>query len=250
MYAYNGPEYVESMLGTLYARTAPFNINYRYVSAELQYLLADAGAAALIDHAAFAPRIAEILPELPHLRVLIKIADDSGNALLDGAVDYETVVAAGNADTLTSRPTPDDLMIIYTGGTTGMPKGVLWRQHDLFVTACGGRDVTTGKPVVDSYEAIAMRVAANPAMKILALPPLIHGAAQWAAMNAIGMGQTIVFPSVVDRLDAEDVVRTIEREKISVLIVVGDAMARPVLEAIGSTGADVSSLVVSPGRND
>src|ERR1700739_4096121 len=92
LYAYNGNEFVEALLGAFAARVAPFNVNFRYVKSELQYLLADSGATALIYHAAFAPRVAEVLPELPQLRVLIQIADDSGNALLDGAVDYETVI--------------------------------------------------------------------------------------------------------------------------------------------------------------
>ena len=90
LYAYNGNEFVEALIGAFAARVAPFNVNFRYVKSELQYLLADSGATALIYHAAFAPRIAEVLPDLPQLRVLIQIADDSGNALLDGAVDYET----------------------------------------------------------------------------------------------------------------------------------------------------------------
>src|SRR5690349_22709243 len=104
IYAYNGPEYVESMLGSWRARVAPFNVNYRYVKAELQYLLDDAGATALIYHATFAPRVAEILPALPNLRVLIQIADGSGNDLLDGAVDYETVIASSSPEPLPVRP--------------------------------------------------------------------------------------------------------------------------------------------------
>src|SRR5271167_1443148 len=130
IYAYNGNEYLESMLGAWRARTAPFNVNYRYVKSELQYLLADAGATALIYHAAFAPRVAEVREDLPALRVLIQIADDSGNALLDSAVDYETII---NSESVTPavQHSPDDLYVLYTGGTTGMPKGVLWRQHDI-----------------------------------------------------------------------------------------------------------------------
>src|SRR6201988_1354643 len=95
IYAYNGNEYVESMLGAWRARIAPFNVNYRYVKNELHYLLADSGATALIYHAAFAPRVAEVLPDLPRLRVLIQIADESGNDLVHGAVDYESIVASG-----------------------------------------------------------------------------------------------------------------------------------------------------------
>ncbi|WP_441960160.1 acyl-CoA synthetase [Mycolicibacterium houstonense] len=244
IYAYNGPEFVESMLGAFRARVAPFNVNYRYVKNELQYLLADSGASALVYHAAFAPRVAEILPELPGLRVLIQIADDSGNELLDGAVDYESIVAGTETSAAAPvQPSPDDLYVLYTGGTTGMPKGVLWRQHDIFMTAFGGRNMVTGEKA-QSVDEIAARATENPGTKLMILPPLIHGAAQWAAMTAISTGQTLVFPSVVDRFDAEDVVRTIEREQVLVATVVGDAMARPLLDAIRAGTADVSSLSV------
>ncbi|HEX9176102.1 MAG TPA: acyl-CoA synthetase [Mycobacterium sp.] len=242
IYAHNGNEYVEAMLGAWRARVAPFNINYRYVKAELQHLLADAGATALIYHAAFAPRVAEVLPDLPNLKVLIQIADDSGNELLDGAVDYETVIASSSSEPPPVQPSPDDLYVLYTGGTTGMPKGVLWRQHDIFVTSFGGRNLVTGE-VMGSYDEIVARAAENPGTKIMILPPLMHGAAQWGVMTAITTGQSLVFASVVDRLDAAEVVRTIERERVSVVTVVGDAIARPLLAAIEKGTADVSSLV-------
>jgi acyl-CoA synthetase (AMP-forming)/AMP-acid ligase II len=242
IYAYNGNEYVESMLGAWRARVAPFNVNYRYAQAELQYLLADAGASALIYHAAFAPRVAEVLGNLPALRVLIQIADGSGNELLDGAVDYETVIATSSPQSPPVEPSPDDLYVLYTGGTTGMPKGVLWRQHDIFVTSFGGRDLVGGG-VMGSYEQIVARAADNPGTKIMILPPLMHGAAQWGAMTAITTGQSLVFANVVDRMDADDVVATIERERVAVVTVVGDAIARPLLAAIEKGTADVSSLV-------
>ncbi|MGU3498579.1 acyl-CoA synthetase [Mycobacterium sp. C31M] len=242
IYAYNGPEFVEGMLGAFRARVAPFNVNYRYVKNELQYLLADSEASALLYHAAFAPRVAEIRAELPHLRVLIQIADDSGHELLDGAVDYESVVTADSTAPPVA-PSPDDLYVLYTGGTTGMPKGVLWRQHDIFMTAFGGRNMVTGERAT-SVEEIATRVTENPGTKLMILPPLIHGAAQWAAMTAITTGQTLVFPATVDTFDADEVVRAIATEQVLVATVVGDAMARPLLAAIRSGAADVSSLAV------
>ncbi|MQY24234.1 acyl-CoA synthetase [Nocardia macrotermitis] len=242
IYAYNGNEFVEGLIGSFRARVAPFNVNYRYVENELHYLLTDSGATALIYHAAFAPRLAEVLPDLPRLRVLIQIADHSGHELLDGAVDYETIIAETPPDPLLPDPSPDDLYVLYTGGTTGMPKGVLWRQHDIFMAACGGRDNNTGS-VVQSPAEVAERAAANPGATLMILPPLIHGAAQWAVFTAMTTGQTIVFASITDHIDAREVVRTIERERVSVVIVVGDAVARPLLTAIESGAADVSCLV-------
>jgi 3-oxocholest-4-en-26-oate---CoA ligase len=242
LYAYNGNEFVEALLGAFAARVAPFNVNFRYVKAELQYLLADSGATALIYHAAFAPRVAEVVPDLPQLRVLIQIADDSGNALLDGAVDYETIIGSDSPEPALQH-SPDDLYVLYTGGTTGMPKGVLWRQHDIFMTSFGGRNLMTGEPT-GSLEEIVTQLGPGPGVKLMILPPLIHGAAQWSVMTAITTGQTVVFPSVVDHLDADDVVRTIEREKVMTVTVVGDAVARPLVAAIEKGVADVSSLLV------
>jgi len=243
LYAYNGNEFVEALLGAFQARVAPFNVNFRYVKSELQYLLADSGATALLYHAAFAPRVAEILADLPQLRVLIQIADDSGNELLEGAVDYEAALASVSPEPPPVQHSADDLYVLYTGGTTGMPKGVLWRQHDIFMTSFGGRNLMTGEPSA-SLDEIVERAAAGPGTKLMIVPPLIHGAAQWSVMTAITTGQSVVFPTVVDHLDVEDVVRTIEREKVMVVTVVGDAMARPLVAAIEKGIADVSSLAV------
>ncbi|MGE2730952.1 acyl-CoA synthetase [Mycolicibacterium vaccae] len=243
IYAHNGPEYVEGMLGAWRARVAPFNVNYRYVKSELQYLLADSGATALLYHAAFAPRLAEVLPDLPQLRVLIQIADDSGNELLPGAVDYDSIVADGPADPPPVTPSPDDLYVLYTGGTTGMPKGVLWRAHDIFMASFGGRSLYTGE-LVSTYDEIVARCVESPGTSLLVLPPLMHGAAQWAVFTAMNTGQTVVFSAVTSHLDVDDVVATIEREKVLAVTVVGDAMARPLADAFERTDADLSSLAV------
>src|SRR5580704_5138508 len=141
---YNGNEYLEGMLASYRARLAPFNVNYRYVGEELRYLLNDARPRALILHASLAPTLAEVLPTLDSPPdVLLQVADESGNALLAGAVEYEEALATSSPEGAPVEPSPDDLYILYTGGTTGMPKGVLWRQHDIFMAAMGGRKVGT-----------------------------------------------------------------------------------------------------------
>ena len=139
IYLYNGNEYLEAMLGSYKARVAPFNVNYRYVDQELTYLLNDADARALVYHARFAPNVARIRAELPNLDVLIQVADDSGHALLPGAVDYEEALRQASPERPALHWSADDLYILYTGGTTGMPKGVLWRQEDIFFGALGGQ---------------------------------------------------------------------------------------------------------------
>jgi acyl-CoA synthetase (AMP-forming)/AMP-acid ligase II len=241
VYAFNGPEYVEGMLGAFRARVAPFNVNYRYVRTELQYLLDDAGTTALLYHAEFAPRVAEILPDLPNLRVLIQIADSSGNELLDGAVDYEEALASVSPE-VPVQADPDDLYVLYTGGTTGMPKGVLWRQHDIFVASFGGRDLYSGH-TAESIEELVEKAAANPGMTLMILPPLMHGAAQWGVMTALTTGQTVLFATHANRFDADEVLADIARHQAGVVTAVGDAMCRPLAEAI-ERGADASSLNV------
>jgi fatty-acyl-CoA synthase len=124
-----------------------------------------------------------------------------------------------------------------------MPKGVLWRQHDIFMTSFGGRNMYT-REVIGSYDDIAKRVTEGPGTTLMTLPPLMHGAAQWSVMTALTTGQTVVFSATPSRFDADEVVRTIEREKVLTVQVVGDAMARPLADAIERGSADVSSLAV------
>jgi len=241
IYLYNGNEYLEALLGAFRARVAPFNVNYRYVEDELVYLLDNAGCRALVYHAAFAPTLAPLVDRLG-LELLIQVADGSGHDLLPGAVDYEEALAGAGPDD-GPEPSPDDLYILYTGGTTGMPKGVLWRQHDIYMSAMGGRNILT-QAVVTSYDEVAENASAFPEpLRFMVLPPLMHGAAQWASFIGLNNGHTIVMPPETRRLDPAETWRTVERERCSTLTVVGDAIARPLVEELEGGSYDVSSLL-------
>ena len=241
LYLYNGNEYAEGMLGGFMSRVAPLNVNYRYVDEELVYLLNNAGARAIVYHAEFAPRLARIRAELPQLEVLLQVADDSGHALLPGAVDYEQALAAASPTRPDVAWSPDDLYILYTGGTTGMPKGVLWRSADIYVAAMGGRRFDGSEHA--SLDTIVEQAKNGGALKILVGPPLMHGAAQWVLFMMLTCGHGVIFPSVVRTLDPDDFLRTAERERATGFSIVGDAFAVPILDQLDKASYDLSSLI-------
>ena len=242
LYLHNSNEYIEGMIGSYLARVAPFNVNYRYVEEELQYLLTDSGARALVYHATFAPVLARVLPSLPKLELLLQVADESGNDLLPGAVDYEAALASSTPELPPVELSPDDLYILYTGGTTGMPKGVLWRQHDIFRAAMGGRTYGTWE-LVESYEHLAARILPTDDIRVMSIPPLMHGASQWACFYYMAMGATMVFPTNTRSVDPVDVWETVARERVIGISVVGDAMARPVVEELERGDYDAGTLM-------
>jgi acyl-CoA synthetase (AMP-forming)/AMP-acid ligase II len=243
LYLYNGNEYIEGMLGAFKARLAPFNVNYRYVAEELRYLFDDGSPRAIVYHASFAPLLAGVLPSLPDVAVLLQVADESGEALLPGAVDYEDALAQADTELPPVEPSPDDLYLLYTGGTTGMPKGVAWRQDDIFMAAMGGRQIGTWQEFT-SYDEIADAARAGDGMRIMPTPPLMHGAAQWAAFICMTGGGTLVIQENTRRLDPADVWRTVERDRVQSVTVVGDAIARPLIEELERGHYDISSLAV------
>lgn len=232
LYLHNGNEYLEAMLGAWKARAAPFNVNYRYVAAELAYLLADSRAAAVVYHGAFAATLAEVLPGLPGVRLLLQVDDGSGAPLLPGAVAYEDALAA-SAPVAPEGLSPDDRYILYTGGTTGMPKGVLWRQGDFLATCLGVRLPTEG--IVDAARA-------RSGLRTLPSAPFMHGAAHWNAISAWLSGGAVLMQDDTSRFDPADVLGACARERASALQVVGDAFARPLLDEMEARPYDLSSL--------
>jgi fatty-acyl-CoA synthase len=233
LYLYNGNEYLEGMLGAFKARAVPVNVNYRYVDEELVYLFGNSKSKAVIFHACFAPTLARIRDRLPGVKLWIQVGDDSGEALLPGALDYESALEAASPD-VPKNLSPDDLYVLYTGGTTGMPKGVLWRQEDVFRSALYTRPVETLEYVVAHAERGDIRA--------LPAPPFMHGAAHWAAFNYWSLGGTILVQSETRRLDPHDIWSTVERERASVLTIVGDAFGRPLLDQLERRKYDLSSL--------
>lgn len=241
LYLHNGNEYLEGMLGAYKARVAPFNVNYRYVEEELVYLLRDARARAIIYHSAFAPRLRNILPELPDLKVLIQVDDGSGAEVLSEAVGYEQALESASPERPELEWSPDDLYILYTGGTTGMPKGVLWRQADIFVAALGGRRWDGSE--LSSLDDVVERACAG-GMRVLPSPPFMHGAAHWAAFMNFHSGHVVVVQREAERFDPEDVLSTVESENVDALLIVGDAFGRPLIDQISRRAHDLSSLRV------
>jgi acyl-CoA synthetase (AMP-forming)/AMP-acid ligase II len=247
LYLYNGHEYLEAMVGCTKARAVPFNVNYRYVEDELVYLLRDAGTRAIVYHAAFAPMLARALAKLPPLALMLQVADGSDTPLLPGARDYEEALAASSAAPVDVVTSDDDLYMVYTGGTTGMPKGVLWRQADIFFAAMGGR--IPGQEPVTGIDDVLARTAWGEMNRTLPAPPFMHGAGHWTAFITLHQGGTVIVQRETRRLDPDDIWRTIERERAVSLTIVGDAFARPLLDQLrtGSYALDSLRVIGSGG---
>ena len=236
---YNGTEYVEAMIACFKIRAVPINVNYRYVEDELAYLFNDADLAALIFDVEFADRVSKVAPQTK-LRHLVVVGDTTGVTLPPDTVEFDAAVAA-QPDTRGFPPrSGDDLYVIYTGGTTGMPKGVMWRQEDLFYAGMGGGE-PTGEPV-STPEEIGARAPDRYALVMFPAAPLMHGAAQLATWIGFLQASKVV---LIRKFDAADALRTIEREKVISMSIVGDAMARPIAEALEGplAGTDCSSML-------
>jgi 3-oxocholest-4-en-26-oate---CoA ligase len=242
IYSWDRAEWVEAMLGAYKARAVPINVNYRYVADEARYIIDNSDAVVGVHERAFAPVVNAIRGDLPKLRHFV-VLEDGTDASTD-ATSYEDALAATSPARDFGPRSPDDLYLLYTGGTTGVPKGVMWRSEDIFFAALGGGGF--GQPPITKPEELADRIPAEDARAVpIVNAPMMHGGGQWMAFINLFGGGTVVLNC--DRhFDPDLIWRTVERERCNSVMVVGDAMGRPLAEALAAPGAtyDTSSVVI------
>jgi acyl-CoA synthetase (AMP-forming)/AMP-acid ligase II len=240
IYAYNSVEWVETAWAVFKLRAIWININYRYVKDELRYLMTNADLTALVHQREFSPLVASLVPELPGLRHILVVEDgtDASDPTAE-ALAYEDALAPESPSRDFGPRSGDDLYILYTGGTTGMPKGVVWRHEDVFYALGGGTHPMTNTRIVDAAELIA--AGAGDSMTHLPVAPLMHGATQWGVMGRSFVGGKIV---LMAKFDPHEVWDLVEKEGVNSIMITGDAMGKPLIESLDDPGTahDLSSL--------
>ncbi len=254
LYVHNQAEHLEVMLGCYKRRAVPINVNYRYGTEELAYLLADSEIVALVYGAEYRDIVDALRPRLTEVRVFVEIG---GAGEPSGALAYEAALAGASTTRAFAPRSADDHYVLYTGGTTGMPKGVVWRQEDMFFATLGGGN-PGGLPIEDPAD-IAQTVLVNRSQRltpflrpgdpepeqfvVLALGPLMHASGQWSALGTLLAGGTVVIYTGRS-IDMAHVLTLVERERVVMLTLVGDASGRPLLDEIEADPAryDTSSL--------
>ena len=240
LYCRNRIEIVIAMLGIVKAGAILVNVNFRYVEGELRYLFDNSDMVALVHERRYSDRVANVLPDTPNVKTTLVVEDGSGNDFQRyGGVEFYSAIAQGSPERDFGERSADDIYLLYTGGTTGFPKGVMWRHEDIYRVLFGGTDFATGEFVKDEYD-LAKAAAANPPMIRYPIPPMIHGATQSSTWMSIFAGQTTV---LAPEFDADEVWRVVHDHKVNLLFFTGDAMARPLLDAlIKDNDYDLSSL--------
>ncbi|MDP9117947.1 MAG: acyl-CoA synthetase [Actinomycetota bacterium] len=225
-----------TMLAVYKLRAALINVNYRYTANEIRYVLDNADVVALVHERTYADRVAEALPGAPTVKHVVVIEDETDLAFT--GVAYQEALASGSPERDFDERSNDDHYLLYTGGTTGQPKGVIWRHEDVWRALGGGINFLTGEPLLTEYDQAEVGKVTG-GLTRLCLAPLIHGNAQWAGLMALFGGDAVV---LLTQFDPVDVWTTIERRKVNVVVLIGDAMARPMIEAYRAGTYDVSSV--------
>ncbi|MDT5151867.1 MAG: 3-oxocholest-4-en-26-oate---CoA ligase [Mycobacterium sp.] len=247
LYCRNRIEIVIAMLGIVKAGAILVNVNFRYVEGELRYLFDNSDMVAVVHERQYADRVANVLPDTPDVTTILVVDDGTGgsdeNFTRYGGVEFYSALEQGSPERDFGPRSADDIYLLYTGGTTGFPKGVMWRHEDIYRVLFGGTDFATGEPIADEYD-LSKAAAANPPMIRYPIPPMIHGATQSATWMSLFSGQTSV---LTPEFNADEVWRAIHEHKVNLLFFTGDAMARPLLDALlahqeKGTEYDLSSL--------
>ncbi|MGW0006612.1 acyl-CoA synthetase [Nocardia grenadensis] len=228
IYSRNTIEAVESMLAVFKARAVMVNVNFRYVENELQYIFENSDMVALIHERRYTDRVVNVRSRVPHLKAVLIVDDDTDAATPADAVEYEAALAESSGERDFGDRSGDDIFMIYTGGTTGMPKGVMWRHEDWWRVLGGGINFMTGEYVQDEWQQ-AKTGAAGGQMVRYPIPPLIHGGSQTAVFHGLfDGGKTVMIPE----FDAHTVWQAVDAHGINMIFITGDAMARPMLDAL------------------
>lgn len=244
IYGQNSAEWLIAMVAIFKIRAVPININFRYVEDELVYIFDNADLVALVHSREYIPQIEAVQAKVPGVRHLVMIDDpSSADPEAIGSIPWSAAIADASPERPQLDRTDDDHYVIYTGGTTGMPKGVVWRHEDVFYALGGGVDAYTNERVTHGHQLAEKAAATENPMVSLNTPPLMHGAAQWGALRFLFEGGTVVF---VPRFDPDLVFDAIDRDGVNTVMITGDAMARPLVEALEADPDrwDLSSLVV------
>src|SRR5699024_6623926 len=241
----NGVDCMALFLGVLKLRAVPISVNYRYVGSELRYLYDYSDTCVTVVHREFGPVVADAVRDLDSVRHTIVVEDgSSATDLPEGALVARDVLDSASPERVAVERSADDLFLVFTGGTTGQPKGVMWRQEDLWRSLGGGADYYTGEQVPDEFHQSRSGLGGEP-MRYLVLLPLIHTSGLMPSFTGLFAGGTCHY---LPHFRADDVLEEIESEKIQVAIVAGDAMVRPMLDRMRATGAETSSMfMVSSG---